>query len=279
MIKRILVALDLDSDTRVAIEYAVQIASRYDALVTGLAVVDMGSIEASSKGGGIGSMYYAEKLRDNLTAEAREKARELTEEFRKIVEESTIKHSEIVEEGVPFRRIIEDMKFNDLLIVGNDPHFFYSHPDKHTHTLAKIIEHTVGPTLVVSDQHREVRRVLIATDGSNEVARAIRRFIHLEPFGRDLEVMILTVSEAESSDAELLLEMSKSYIEQHNFPVVTKALIDPSPKDSILEEARSWKADLIAMGAHTRTTLRAEKLGETTGHILASAGIPVFIDH
>ena len=57
MIKKILVALDPDMDTPVATRYAADIAQRHDAEVTGLAVVDMGSIEASSRGGGIGSMY------------------------------------------------------------------------------------------------------------------------------------------------------------------------------------------------------------------------------
>ena len=63
MIKRILVALDTDSDTPSATRYATEIASRYDAELTGLAVVDTGSIDAGSRGGGVGSMYYAEKLR------------------------------------------------------------------------------------------------------------------------------------------------------------------------------------------------------------------------
>jgi nucleotide-binding universal stress UspA family protein len=50
MIKRILVALDpdSDSDSRVATQYAVQIAQQSDARITGLAVVDTRSIEASS---------------------------------------------------------------------------------------------------------------------------------------------------------------------------------------------------------------------------------------
>ena len=41
MIKKILVALDADSDTPVATRYAADIARRYAAEVTGLAVVDM----------------------------------------------------------------------------------------------------------------------------------------------------------------------------------------------------------------------------------------------
>ena len=77
MIKRILVALDPDSDSRIATQYAVHIAQRTDARITGLAVVDTKTIEVSARGGGIGSMYYAEKLRENLTQETRNQARYL----------------------------------------------------------------------------------------------------------------------------------------------------------------------------------------------------------
>ncbi len=147
MIKKILVALDPDSDTPVATQYAVEIARRYDAEVTGLAVVDMGSIETSTRGGGIGSMYYGEQLRKKLTASARATAQELIEAFVRAMEGTGVRHGELVQEGVPFRRIVEDMNYHDLLVVGRDPHFFYSHPEKETETLARVVKETIGPTL------------------------------------------------------------------------------------------------------------------------------------
>lgn len=75
MIERILIALDVDADTPVAIQYVENIATRYAAEVVGLAVVDTGSIESGTRGGGVGSMDYAEKLRENLTEVTRQKAR------------------------------------------------------------------------------------------------------------------------------------------------------------------------------------------------------------
>ena len=81
MIKRILVALDPDSDTPVATRYAAEIARRHGSHVVGLAVVDTGQIEAAGRGGGVGSMYYAEKLKENLTEETRQKAHELIKSF------------------------------------------------------------------------------------------------------------------------------------------------------------------------------------------------------
>ena len=82
MIKHILVALDPDSDTPIAIRYASDIAGQYNAEVVALAVVDTGIIESETRGGGIGSMYYAEKLRENLTEDTRARAGEISDAIR-----------------------------------------------------------------------------------------------------------------------------------------------------------------------------------------------------
>ena len=140
MIKRILVALDPDSDTPVATRYAADVATRYEAEVSGLAVVDLENIEADTRGGGIGSMYYAEKLRENLTEETRAAAERLIATFDRALEGSGIVHRNRVEEGVPVRRIVEDLKYYDLLVIGKDPHFFYGNPTQETDILAHVLD-------------------------------------------------------------------------------------------------------------------------------------------
>ncbi len=158
MIKRILVALDPGTDSLVGTQFAIHIARATGARITGLAVVDTEHIESSSRGGGIGSMYYAEKLRENLTQETREHARKLINDFEMNVEGSGVDHIEMMEEGVPFQRIVEDMKYHDLLVMGSDPHFFYSHPKQRTNTLAGVFHNTIGPSLIVPAQYREEKR-------------------------------------------------------------------------------------------------------------------------
>lgn len=279
MIKRILVALDPDSDTPIATRYAIQIARNTGASLTGLAVVDSGSIESSARGGGVGSMYYAEKLREELTEESRSKARELLQAFERTLEDSEVPHVESVEEGVPFRRIVEDMKYHDLLIVGNDPHFFYSHPKKRTDTLAGVIHHTVGPSLIVPDSYRDVRRILFATDGGSAAARAIRRFIHLQPFGQDLELHVLHIHDKDSTAAELYLALSKTYLEAHGFEPKLTNLVEDNAGKEILRRADAIDADLIVSGSKTHKGLRGVRLGKTTGFLVENTTIPLFLDH
>jgi len=279
MIKRILVALDPDTDSLVATQFAVTIAKETGSLITGLAVVDTHLIEATTRGGGIGSMYYAEKLKERLTQETRDHARKLIADFEKYAEGSGVEHVEVVEEGVPFQRIVEDMKYHDLLVIGCDPHFFYGHPKQRTETLAGVFHNTIGPSLIVPKAYRDVKKVLYATNGENSSARAIRRFIHMAPFGRDIEVEIIHAHKKDDVDAELHLEMSKSYIEHHGYPVRVVSMIDADPATCILEHAEATGADLIVAGAHTSKGVLGFKMSKTTDLLSDNQKIAVFIDH
>lgn len=280
MIKRILVALDPDSDSRVATQYAVRIAQQTGARITGLAVVDTRNIQASSRGGGIGSMYYAEKLRENLTQETREQARMLISQFEEHVSGTGVEHIEVVEEGVPFERIVEDMKYHDLLLVGCDPHFFYGHPKKRTNTLAGVFHHTVGPTIVVPKKHRDVKRILFATNGENSASRAMRRFVELRPFGSDLEVDILIVHGKDNQvDAEFHLQLTKDYLADHGFQARASGMSDNNVAECILRKAEEVEADLIIAGSTTSKGVTGYHMAKTTQALTDNEDVAVFVDH
>ncbi len=280
MIKKILVALDADTDTPVATHYAADIARRHSAEVTGLAVVDMGSIEASSRGGGIGSMYLMEKIQENLTAEARSVARQLTKAFKEVMEEAGVAFDIQVEEGVPFERIVEDMKYHDLLVVGKVPHFFYSHPEEKTKTLVRVVKKSIGPTLVVPETYRPVRRVLVAYDASGASARAMRRFVHLQPFGTDLTLEILNVhTKGERAGSQLALQMARSYMDAHGYATHTSSIQGTDPAKQIAEFAQQFEADVVVAGAHSVSKLAKLAFGSTTASLLEKSPVPLFVDH
>ena len=278
MIKKVLVALDPDSDTAVATRYAADVARRFNATVTGLAVVDLGSIESGTKGGGIGSFYYAEKLRDQLTSETRARARELVKRYKKAVEGSGVEHVEVVEEGVPFQRIVEDMKYHDLLVIGKDPHFFYGHPKKETNTLARVVKNTVAPTLVVGDAYADINRILIAYDGSNPSARAVKQFVQLMPFGDEVKVNVVTIYEKESTEAELMLRLVREFLEAHGITPETVALKGDNPADLLVEYSSYVGAALVVAGAHSVSGIRKIAFGSTMSALTGKCPVPLFLD-
>lgn len=278
MIKRILLAIDSDEDTSVAAKYAIDIARRHDALVNCLAVIDLHSIESSTRGGGIGSFYYAEKLQEQLTDETRELARKLMTEYQDIMSDAGIRHGEFIHEGVPFQRIVEDMKVHDLLIMGKDPHFFYAQPKKDTHTVARVVKRTVAPTLVVDYEYTDVQRAVVAYDGSDAAARAISRFVQLKPFGPDVQLDLLHVHHKNEAEAELLLRLLREYVESHGFACKAISLSGSQPAEEILKYLDNSGGDLLVAGAHAVSGIKRVAFGSTTAKLLSKCNIAVFVD-
>ena len=279
MIRRILVALDPDADTPVAIDYAFAIARRYGTEVTGIACVDTERIEDSASGGGIGSMHYAEKLREKLTNQTRKRAQELIADFEEASTEAKIRYADEVKEGAPSESIIEDMRFHDLLIIGKEPHFFYGHPDQKTTTLAHVVKDTVGPVVIVPDVYREVTRVVISFDGSTPSARAMQRFAQMKPFGSDIDVHLVTVYEKREKDrAELLLDYARQYLEAHGFKARPSALKGDKPFENIMAHADQVDASLIVAGAHSVSKVKKLAFGSTTETLIKKGNYPLFLD-
>jgi nucleotide-binding universal stress UspA family protein len=277
MIKRILIALDPDSETVVGIRYAAAIAEKHGASVTGLAVVDLGRIESGTKGGGIGSLYYAEKLRERLTEETRARAIELADKFEELASAEDLRHTEVIREGVPFRRITEEAKYSDLLVIGKRPHFFYSHPHETTEAVAGIVRNAVVPTLVVTDSYRPVQRALIAYDGTRAAARTMQGFARMKPFGF-VPVDLLNVYDGSVEESELLLGLARDYLKAHGFDVNAVSLKASHPAESILEYAENSEADLIVAGADNKTGIKKLVLGSTTEKLITECDRPILVD-
>ncbi len=280
MIKRILVPLDPDADTPVATRFAAEIARLHEATVTGLAVVDTEGIAEGARGGGIGSLYFAEKLRNRLTEETRGKAHELIQAFDAAMSGSGVAYRNAVEEGVPFRRINEDAKSHDLIVVGREPHFFYGHPEDRTQTLVHIVKESVCPVLTVREAYAPVQRVLMAYDGSAAAARTMQAFALLKPFGPGIGVHLFVVYDGkdEQAEAQLRLQHAQGFLEAHGF-TVSATTASGKPAALILQHAQQSGAQAIVMGAHAVAKWRQMAFGSTTATLLDEAGLPLFLFH
>ena len=284
MTKRILVVLDPGHDTHIATQYAVEIAKMHGGAVTGLALVDRKRINEAATGGGIGSMYYAEKLKRELADEVRTEAQKLLTEFVEEVEAAGARHTDdhIAEDGV-VQAITEDMKTHDLLVAGHESHFYYADPERRTHALEDIVADGAAATLVTESEYRPVRKVLVAYDGGTAAARVLQKFAHLSPFGNDLDVEIFHVR-GEGREAQLeserLLGGAAAYLEGHGFaPVVKTSVEGGDPLDRILARCKTLEADLIVAGAHSSSGLKKFFFGSTVKGLIEKSAVPLFLYH
>jgi len=285
MIKRILIALDPDPDTKIATMYGINLAKKNDASVTGLAVVDSEQFAFTSyEGGGMGALYYPGNIQEHFTENSRNEAGKLLETFKKTVTTGMVDHTEVMDEGVSYERIIEDMKYHDLLIIGRDSHFFYNRPDRNTDTMAKVVKKSSMPTLVVTKLYKKVEKVLVAFDESMAAARTLQWFVQLQPFGTDLEFELVNVNEAETNlsmkESNLLLSLTEEYLNCHGFTKINKLVLEGStPGERLLKHQRWIGADLFILGAHSMSALKRLAFGSTTHYLITKSDIPLFMCH
>ena len=284
MIKRILVALDLDYDTPLAVEYAIKMAEKFEASLSGLAVVDTTDIATHVGGGAIGTIYYAETLRRHMTEESMEAAAELLDKFDEICSASGIRHRQIMGEGVPYERIIDELKYHDLLVIGRESHFFFNRPEKDTDTLADIVKKGTAPTLVVTDPYEDVKRVVVAHDGSAASARALQWFVQLQPYGKDIEFDIVHVCDMDNKTAvdksKLLLHLLSDYLKAHGYERVNEHLLEKGDTgSSIIGHVKQSGAGLVVMGAHSMSAIRRLTFGSTTHALVKNSPVPLFLSN
>ncbi|MGF1671378.1 MAG: universal stress protein [Balneolaceae bacterium] len=282
MIKRILVALDPDKDTPIATKFAIRLAKRFNATLTGLAVVDIRNISARIGSGGWGAGLYTNRIWEELSDESRETASKLLDAFEKSVKNEGVNYTSIKKHGASNETIIEETKYHDLLIVGRDSHFFYDEPQKKTDTLAEVVKGGVAPALVVTDTYSEVERILIAVDGSAPAARSFKSFVHLLPYGKDLDIELVHIregdSEGEKNKSDYVLGMAEKYLKDHNFNYVTARSLEPgNPSERLMTRREEFNPDIIVLGAHSVSAIKRITFGSTTHEMITKSPTPLFL--
>lgn len=282
MIKRILVALDPDEDTPIATKFAIRLAKRFDASVTGLAVVDLSTLHTSIAMDAYGAEVMGQKVWDEMAGESRNAAQRIMNRFKGAVEKAGVRHRDIRQEGASTDVIIEEMKYHDLLIIGRDSHFFYNQPERETGTLAKVVKGGDAPVLIATHEYRDVERIMIAFDGSRPAARTMKEFVHLLPYGKDVEVELVNVPDKGKKDqmdrAFAVLESAEAYLREHGFHYITKTRLEPGKTgERILDHQFEKDPDLLLLGAHSVSALHRLTFGSTTHHLLGSSEGALFL--
>lgn len=280
MIKQILVALDPEQDTQIAIRYSIALAKRFQAHLTGLAVVDVSNIPIHTGSGTLDLEYYGQEIWESLTRESQEVAQELLNHFSSEAAKAGISYHAIEQEGASWERIVYETQFHDLLLIGRNARFFYNEPERDTRTLAKVVKNGVGPTMVITDDYHEVETLMIAFDGSRASARSIKSFVHLLPYGHDLKMQLIHV-QSDERDADPVrkdMDRMENYLNRHGFRNIAKEIIKgENPAKTLLEIQEERKPDLLLMGAHAVSALRRVTFGSNTHTLITKTRTPLYM--
>jgi nucleotide-binding universal stress UspA family protein len=273
MLKRILVALSGTPFTPVAVRRAVELAQQHGASLTGITVVD---IERLSDVGPvpIGGASRAHDLAEHRVAVTQERVEEEIAGFESACTAASVPFMVDRERGDAFELLLGLWRYHDLTIIGLRGLFEYGVVNNPDDYVLKLIRHGVRPIIAVSEQFREVNRVLVAYDGSSQSAMAMKRFAQLRLWPE--ATVKLACFGFEDEEATPLLIDAAAYLRAHGYDPEAESMLGGA-KPGLLAHAQEWGADLVVMGSTFRSRILKLVMGPTTQEALVHAGVPLFL--
>ena len=274
MIKRILVPLDSSKYTKNAIKYAIMVAKKHNASLTGMTILDVAAIEESVGSVPVGGIYWAEKLEKAKTAEVSSRLNLVEEKFTKLCADNKVSYDLEESKGVPSDWILKKAKFYDLVVMGMRTYFELENPDKSGDTIKKVLNHSVIPILVVPENYVDIQNVLIAYDGSMQATRALHGFVRL---ARVLSFNVKLVNSTSDEEyAEFLRTNLKEFFKAYGINNVEFIHTEENIID-IMDSEFYRKNDLFVIGAHSKNAVKEFFIGSLTNYLINKNNKPIFL--
>jgi nucleotide-binding universal stress UspA family protein len=278
MYANILLCTDGSELAVVATQYAVWLAQRLQARLRALYVTDIRLLEGPwlmDVSGAIGAQPYTAllpQLREIQTEKARTILAAVADRCQKSGVECTTTH----ETGALVPTMLEQERRADLVVLGQRGEHARWAAGHLGSSVERLVRASIKPCLITSNQFREVKRVILAYDGSAESKHALQVGIDLAR-ALGAEATILTACQRENEDpaSQLLQEAHRQALDAQL--TVHAQLMHGDPETEILRCGEKTGADLIVMGAYGHTRIRELILGSTTSHVVRKATVPVLL--
>ncbi len=274
MIKRILVPLDSSDYTKVAIKYAILIAKKHNATITGMTILDISDIESSIGSIPLGGIYWAKKLEQSKIEEAMKNWEKIEDYFAIQCAENKIKYSLEENKGVPSEWILKKAQFHDLVIMGLKTYYELDSSDKGGDTIKKILSHSEIPVLLVPENYVKIKNVLIAFDGSMQATKAVHSFIHLAQV-LHFNIKVINSTSDEKYAAFLRTNLQK-YFDAYGINNV-EFINTETDIIEIMDSQFYSKNDLFVIGAHSKNAIKEFFIGSLTRYLIDKNEKPIFL--
>lgn len=275
-IKDILHLVDLGPTTSPAATVAIDLAARFDAHVTGLALaidpIVPGFVAAPIP------VELIEAAREEALNAARAAGTRFEDEARRSSVSRELRIAEVLMGGAP-DSFVANCRLTDLVVIGQDD------PDRPEAMRETLIETAlfegVAPVLVVpyiAKTGLATKRVMIAWDGSRTAARAVRAALPILATADAISVVM--VGSAIDQPGEPGADLA-TFLSRHGLKVDIETIPAPATGvgDALLNQAADRGHDLVVMGGYGHSRVREYLFGGATRDILRSMTVPVLMSH
>lgn len=277
-IRDLLVAFNDDRGAHTALRFALQMASKHDAEVTGIYIYNPKTFSSSVR------HWIPDDVFTTMSNAEAEAAKKIERSFRRAVVETG--HSGPVhfriETGQPDLTLARAARYHDLLLIGQ---FEVRLNSQHRDLQPEHLVERAGKPIVVIPADYELRPfkeiAAVAWDASRSAARALSDAMQILETKKAIDVLTIDTQ----PDAMAASGMPEFDIAQHlkRHGIVAQHLsLEASARgigEAILDHCAQNDPDVLVMGAIGRSKMVSRLFGSVTSHILENMTVPVLLSH
>lgn len=276
MIKQLMVGLDGSKNTRTVVQYGVDLAKIHKARLIGLCVADTTDIEnAYHTPRPLGAGSADAELYKKSLEKAQARADSALSIFQEVCEEQKVEHQGIKREGNPARQILKTATLNDMVIMSQKTRFSYGlADDQHCDASKDVLDESVRPLVLVPDEHRKIKKVMLAMDLHRLSDRMFYNYVHLNPYP-GAKVHLIHGVQADEKDKEFPEDIIQ-YFKVHGIEVKASILHGDHLGQAIVNYANTEEMDMVVMGIHTVSKVWQVLIGSTGRYVIEHLDLPIY---
>lgn len=274
-IKDLLIAFDGSGTSISALRYAIQLATKHNAAVTGVHV-HLPLIFKDQLG-----RWLTKDVVSSLQDAHDEDIRSIRTAFENALAEIGFAgESEwFSDEGYPNEVLAEVARYYDILLIGQ----YSAEPERGRRLRAEELVMMSGKPIIVVPSGYTVRPfqdyAAVAWDGSGRAARALTDAMQILETEKRLDVVTVSDDPAPDSipgDRNIIRHLNRHGIEAR---LVVLPAGSKGVSNTLLAYCEDNNPDMLVMGAYGHARLREDLFGGITKRILRAAPVPVMIAH
>ena len=278
MIRDILVGIDGSVYGETALRYGIYLAKKFRATLHGLHVVDIVQVESPVLHDLAGTIGAA-PLR-NLTAQMRQnlelRGQQLLAQFRETCETEQVTCVEHLVTGVVPTEILRTAADVDLILLGRGGLHTRLSKALLGSAVETVVRRGAKPTMVTPESYNQIRRPLLATDGSPSAMAALHiAGTFVKALGLPLRVVHCTPT---AGTGQQYLEEAQSRLSTQGIACNVDLCLG-NAHEGLVHYMRDHEHDLLFMGAFGRARVVEWVLGRTTQYLLRTCPGSLILCH
>ncbi|MEP0232868.1 universal stress protein [Roseibium sp.] len=274
-LKDIVTIVDL-SGSQPAAKYAIDLAAKNDAHVTGLSIAFEPVVPAFAAAPM--PVDYVQAAHEQAVGAAKDAQKGFDELARLAAVKTESRVADILTGG-PLEGLLQHCRTTDLVVLGQE------NPDAPEPMRELLIETVLFesgvPVLVVpyiGVAQSEAKNVVIGWDGSSTATRAVHAALPM--LDKAEKITVLVVEKNVNDDIQPGAEIA-TYLARHDLDVTIDVISDPQTRiaDTLLNYVSDNGNDLVVMGGYGHSRMREFLFGGATREILQAMTVPVLMAH